>query len=135
MDWSPFVLLLLFALIMLALRTLSDIPTRGTTLLSLNLRWIRYYTPYNRQVLPNVGIRWGWTTSLPLKMTCKTMKIKQRIWNETTRTSQLGLLIDPKSDSSVSKIVQQLPRWTEALQQRKLYSTPPRGTNDAIVWE
>jgi hypothetical protein len=27
-------------------------PTRETTLLSLNLRKIRCYTPYNRQVLP-----------------------------------------------------------------------------------
>jgi hypothetical protein len=31
-----------------------------------------------------------------------------RVWNEAMRTSQLGLPIDPKSDSSVSKVVQQM---------------------------
>jgi hypothetical protein len=31
-----------------------------------------------------------------------------REWNEALRTSQLGLLIDPKSDSSVSKVIQQM---------------------------
>jgi hypothetical protein len=31
-----------------------------------------------------------------------------RVWNEAMRTSWLGLLIDPKSDPSVSKIIQQM---------------------------
>jgi hypothetical protein len=43
-----------------------------------------------------------------------------RIGNEAMRTSQLGLLIDPKGDSSVSKVVPQLPCWTEALQWSKV---------------
>jgi hypothetical protein len=33
-------------------------------------------------------------------------------------TTQLGPLIEPKSDSSVSKVVQQLPRWIRGLYNR-----------------
>jgi hypothetical protein len=40
-------------------------------------------------------------------------------WKGRQETPQLGLLIDPKSDSSVSKVVQQLPHWIEALQGSK----------------
>jgi hypothetical protein len=61
---------------------------------------------------------------------------QQRGWNEDRRpfslvfwltqkvTPQLGLLIDPKSDSSVSKVVQQLPCWIEALQESKVNPQP-----------
>jgi hypothetical protein len=38
----------------------------------------------------------------------KSMKNQIRVCNEVLRTSQLGLLIDPKGDSSVSKVVQQM---------------------------
>jgi hypothetical protein len=42
-------------------------------------------------------------------------------------TPYLGPLIDPKSDSSVSKVVQQLPCWIEALQGSKVIATPEEG--------
>jgi hypothetical protein len=141
---------------MLALRILSDIPTRGTMLLSLNLRRIEYYTLIIGKVLPNVGIQWEWTTSLPLKMTCKgrwpsefryiqkcctksfnpKMELYEdqiRVWNESLRTSQLGLLIDPKSDSSVSKVIQQMS--LKLFNGAKLYSKPPWRRMNAIVCE
>jgi hypothetical protein len=44
-----------------------------------------------------------------------------RVRNEALRTSQLGLLIDPKSDSSVSKVIQQM--LLKPFNGAKLYSS------------
>jgi hypothetical protein len=46
-------------------------------------------------------------------------------WLTQKGTYQFGLLIDPKSDSSVSKVVQQLPRQIEALQGSKVVLKQP----------
>jgi hypothetical protein len=46
-----------------------------------------------------------------------------RVRNEALRTSQLGLLIDPKSDSSVSKVIQQMS--LKLFNGAKLYSSHP----------
>jgi hypothetical protein len=56
-------------------------------------------------------------------------------WLTQKVTSQLGLLIDPKSDSSVSKVVQQLPYWIEALQESKVIPKQPLKKVDTPVCE
>jgi hypothetical protein len=58
---------------------------------------------------------------------------RQRSWDEDRKTSQFGLLIDPKSDSSVFKVVQQLPCRMEALQWSKLIPKQPLKKVDAKV--
>jgi hypothetical protein len=82
----------------------------------------------------NVRIRWGWTTSLPLKMTCKVyVDQKKGIWNETTRTSQLVLLIDPKSDSSMSKVDQNNYLDGQKLYKKRSY-TQCHLKEDLMLW-
>jgi hypothetical protein len=50
-------------------------------------------------------------------------------------TSHLGLLIDPKSDPSMSKVVQQLPCRIEALQWSKVTPKQPLKKVDTQVCE
>jgi hypothetical protein len=86
MDWPPWQLLILFALVMRngkSRETLLQVPM----LLSLNIRRIRYYTLITGQCGQNVGIRWGWTTSLPLKETCNGRcfaDLDNSIWPKST---------------------------------------------------
>jgi hypothetical protein len=55
-----------------------------------------------------------------------------RVWNEAMRTSWLGLLIDPKSDSSVSKVVHCYNKWEDTqLLEMKIEATC--GTKDDPV--
>jgi hypothetical protein len=62
----------------------------------------------------------------------KSMKNQIRVWNEAMRTSWLGLLIDPKSDPSVTIVVQQM---TLLDQWRKVILKPSWGRLDAIeMW-
>jgi hypothetical protein len=50
-------------------------------------------------------------------------RLKWMKWRQ--ETTQLGLLINPKSDSSVSKVVHQLPCRIEALQWSKIILKQP----------
>jgi hypothetical protein len=66
------------------------------------------------------------------------MKNLQGCWQrgrDEDGTPQLGLLIDPKSDSSVSKVVQQLPYWIEAPQGSEVITKQPLRKIDAQVCE
>jgi hypothetical protein len=114
---------------------LRDIPTRETTLLSPKLRRLRYCTLTIGKCCQNVGIWWGWTTSLPLKMTCN-----GRYWCIRSFNPKMGVYKDQRGDMKWS--YENISTWSsdwpkewlfsvqssstniiEALQRRKLYSS------------
>jgi hypothetical protein len=87
----------------------------------------RILHPHNRQVLPKRRNTVRMNHKLTVEDDLQVYGDQIRVRNKAIGTSQLCLLIDPKSDSSVSKVHQQLPCWTEALQWRKVILKPPWG--------
>jgi hypothetical protein len=124
MDWPSWWLLNCSLLIWGMVNLERHTYKRDDVVKNLNPRRIRNCTPYNRQVLPKRRK----PTSLPLKMTCKSMKIQQGYEN-----TQLGLLIDPKCDSLVSKVGQTTTMMDRSSTNKRSY-TQCHLEEDLMLW-